>query len=56
MVIMSSVICDTPTLAERYDKISNSQFEHGKLLVEELNIKKGDYILDIGCGHCSIFQ
>lgn len=50
MVIMSSVICDTPTLAERYDKISNSQFEHGKLLVEELNIKKGDYILDIGCG------
>ncbi|MCX9010847.1 MAG: methyltransferase domain-containing protein [Candidatus Methanoperedens sp.] len=47
---MSSVICDTPTLAERYDKISNSQFEHGKLLVEELDIKKGDYILDIGCG------
>ncbi len=47
---MSSVICDTPILAERYDKVSNSQFEHGKLLVEELNIKKGDYILDIGCG------
>jgi len=47
---MSSVICDTPTLAERYDKVSDSQFEHGKLLVEELNIKKGDYILDIGCG------
>ncbi len=50
MVIMSSIICDTPTLAEKYDKISNSQFEHGKLLVEELGIKKGDYILDIGCG------
>lgn len=47
---MSSVICDTPTLAERYDKVSNSQFEHGKLLVEELDIKKGDYILDVGCG------
>lgn len=47
---MSSVICDTPTLAERYDKVSDSQFEHGKLLVEELNIKRGDYILDIGCG------
>ncbi len=47
---MSSIICDTPTLAEKYDRISNSQFEHGKLLVEELDIKKGDYILDIGCG------
>ncbi|NJD78385.1 MAG: methyltransferase domain-containing protein [Candidatus Methanoperedens sp.] len=50
MIIMSSVICDTPTLAERYDKVSNSQFEHGKLLAEELNIEKGDCILDIGCG------
>ncbi|HEY9204652.1 MAG TPA: methyltransferase domain-containing protein [Candidatus Methanoperedens sp.] len=47
---MSIVICDTPTLAERYDKVSNSQFEHGKLLVEDLNINKGDHILDIGCG------
>ncbi len=50
MIIMSSIICDTPTLAERYDKVSNSQFEHGKLLAEELNIKKGDCILDVGCG------
>ncbi len=50
MIIMSSLICDTPALAERYDKVSDSQFEHGKLLVEEMNLRKGDYILDIGCG------
>ncbi len=50
MIIMSSVICDTPVLAERYDKVSNRQFEHGKLLVREMNIKAGDHILDIGCG------
>jgi ubiquinone/menaquinone biosynthesis C-methylase UbiE len=47
---MSTVIYDTPILAEKYDKVSNSQFEHGKLLVKELNIKTGDQVLDLGCG------
>ncbi len=50
MIIMSVIICDTPVLAERYDKVSNSQFEHGKLLVREMNIRTGDHVLDIGCG------
>lgn len=50
MIMMSGIICDTPVLAERYDKVSNSQFEHGKLLVREMNIRAGDIVLDIGCG------
>lgn len=41
---------DTPVLAERYDQISNSQFDNGVQLVQELGIKKGDRILDVGCG------
>lgn len=47
---MSTVIHDTPILAERYDEVSNSQFEHGQRLVNELNIKAADQVLDIGCG------
>ncbi len=41
---------DTPLLAERYDRISNSQFENGVLLIKELEIKLGNSVLDIGCG------
>ncbi len=41
---------DTSLLAERYDRISNSQFENGVLLIEEIGIKAGDRVLDIGCG------
>lgn len=41
---------DTPLLAERYDQISNSQFENGVLLIKELGVKAGDHVLDIGCG------
>jgi ubiquinone/menaquinone biosynthesis C-methylase UbiE len=47
---MSTVIYDTKILAEKYDRVSNSQFEHGQLLARELNIKPGDHVLDIGCG------
>lgn len=47
---MSTVIYDTPSLAEKYDAVGNSQFGHGQLLVKELNIKAGDHVLDIGCG------
>mgnify|MGYP002408991922 CR=1 FL=1 len=41
---------DTPVLAERYDQISDSQFNNGVQLVQELGIKRGDRVLDVGCG------
>ncbi|MDD1702546.1 MAG: methyltransferase domain-containing protein [Methanoregula sp.] len=41
---------DTPDLAEQYDQISNSQFDNGVQLLGELEIKKGDRVLDVGCG------
>jgi ubiquinone/menaquinone biosynthesis C-methylase UbiE len=47
---MSTVIYDTPILAHTYDRVSNSQFEHGQHLVRQLNIKPGDHVLDLGCG------
>lgn len=47
---MSTVKYDTQILAEKYDRVSNSQFEHGQLLVRELDIKPGFNVLDIGCG------
>ncbi len=47
---MSTVIYDTPILAEKYDQVSNSQFKHGQVLARELNIKTGDSVLDLGCG------
>lgn len=47
---MSNVKLDTPVLAEKYDKVSDSQFEDGLQLINELAITKGQQILDIGCG------
>jgi ubiquinone/menaquinone biosynthesis C-methylase UbiE len=41
---------DTPRLAETYDKVSDSQFEGGKRLVEGLAIARGERVLDVGCG------
>jgi ubiquinone/menaquinone biosynthesis C-methylase UbiE len=41
---------DTAELAERYDRVSESQFENGKKLLDALKIKQGDYVLDLGCG------
>jgi ubiquinone/menaquinone biosynthesis C-methylase UbiE len=41
---------DTAELAERYDRISESQFENGKKLIEALGIRQGDHVLDLGCG------
>lgn len=35
---------------EKYLKASKHQKEWGKKLIEELNIQKSDYILDLGCG------
>jgi ubiquinone/menaquinone biosynthesis C-methylase UbiE len=41
---------DGPELAERYDRVSDSQFERGRLLVEKMDVKSGDAALDVGCG------
>lgn len=47
---MTSTDHDTARLAETYDRVSDSQFEGGKRLVERLDIKAGDCVLDVGCG------
>ncbi|NJD75480.1 MAG: methyltransferase domain-containing protein [Candidatus Methanoperedens sp.] len=47
---MSNIEYDTPELAEKYDRISNSQFENGIVLVDKLGINGGNNVLDIGCG------
>ncbi|MDT3427062.1 ubiquinone/menaquinone biosynthesis C-methylase UbiE [Paenibacillus forsythiae] len=41
---------DNENLAKAYDEISNSQFNNGTLLVEKLEVKPGQSILDIGSG------
>ncbi len=47
---MSSTELDTSTLAEKYDQLSDSQFENGKLLIKELQVENGHLVLDIGSG------
>jgi arsenite methyltransferase len=41
---------DNRDLAEKYDELSDSQFENGKQLADKLGITTGQTILDIGCG------
>ena len=47
---MSGGNWDTSELAERYDRISDSQFEKGTLLLRRMGISSGDRVLDVGCG------
>ena len=47
---MSNVSWDAPELAERYDRVSDSQFKKGCILASMMGIKSGDAVLDIGCG------
>jgi arsenite methyltransferase len=47
---MTQYTLDTPELAETYDRVSDSQFRRGSLLVSRLEIRPGDIVLDIGSG------
>jgi ubiquinone/menaquinone biosynthesis C-methylase UbiE len=41
---------DTPELAAAYDRLSDMQFEGGKRLVDRLEVRAGEHVLDLGCG------
>jgi ubiquinone/menaquinone biosynthesis C-methylase UbiE len=47
---MSNISRDAPELADRYDRVSDSQFNRGVLLTKKMGIGAGDAVLDIGCG------
>jgi ubiquinone/menaquinone biosynthesis C-methylase UbiE len=46
----TSFACDSRALAETYDRLSDTQFENGKNLVEHLGSLEGAHVLDVGCG------
>ncbi|MGD0527877.1 MAG: methyltransferase domain-containing protein [Polyangiaceae bacterium] len=50
MTSTTSLTHDTPHLAEAYDRLSDTQLESGKRLVERLGVASGDRVLDVGCG------
>ena len=46
-----SLTSDSAQLAEDYDRISlERQFKNGQLLIKELDLKRGEHVLDIGAG------
>lgn len=47
---MSNIKFDDTELAERYDAVSDSQYKKGLMLIEQMGIKSGDHVLDVGCG------
>ena len=47
---MSNFEYDTPELAEKYDIMSDPQYEAGMKLVDMLGLNTGDHVLDLGCG------
>lgn len=47
---MSEIDWDSPEGAEKYDRNCDHQFQKGKTLIEMMKIKKGDSVLDVGCG------
>ena len=47
---MSEIDWDTPEIAGRYDTNSDHQYQKGLALIGMMRIKKGDAVLDVGCG------
>lgn len=47
---MSIVKYDVPQLAEKYDTLSDTQYNSGRSLVDRLSLGKGCTALDLGCG------
>jgi ubiquinone/menaquinone biosynthesis C-methylase UbiE len=46
-----SLALDTPALAAHYERASvDRQFSAGKMLIERLEIRSGEHVLDVGCG------
>jgi ubiquinone/menaquinone biosynthesis C-methylase UbiE len=47
---MTTLTLDTPALARQYEDLSDKQYEHGKLLIQALDLGPGWRVLDVGCG------
>lgn len=47
---MVSLNLDTPELAATYDVVGQRQFSHGKLLINDLDVRYGQRVLDVGAG------
>lgn len=47
---MVSLALDSKQLAETYDRVGERQLNHGKQLLEALQVQPGEQLLDVGCG------
>jgi ubiquinone/menaquinone biosynthesis C-methylase UbiE len=45
-----SLDLDSPELAYAYERLGLRQFNHGKVLIDSLQISSGERVLDVGCG------